>query len=400
MQSNSANPVYVLGQEYLLEFSELVASSLTDYLSEKWGDEWFSACIVQERNQDVNDINDLSFQMRQILDLNNQNFRSALAMSFFGSAILERPHLNALEMIRKSRNFWAHPNRQVTLRDLNRLAFNIVAVVPAGSALSDKCKESLGISDKEDHLPKVARLTSFFQQHRDSIEYRSELSRAIKDFRKTIEQLDKDSSLYLQLIAQNHMLCNLMANFLITQPLYYQLLLDQLIDARDLKTGAKKVREPLLRELQSNLNTSEALKYAEEYIDSFINELGIDNCNCEFCRTVAPGGLVQLKEDSQIAVEELAHKVLVPAANRDGAFDYESWGTRPPLFLFIAVVCSAQEGIDPKKVISEWNFDVLNPDLLLSDDAYEKEDVMEAAIKFIAIRNGVPLQVVENWNLY
>jgi len=400
MQSNSANPVYVLGQEYLLEFSELVSSSLTQYLLEKWGDDWFSSCVIQDRSQAIFDINYLSFQMRQILDLNNQNFRSALAMTFFGTAILEKPHLNALEMIRKSRNVWAHPNRPITLRDLNRLAFNILAIVPTGSALGNKCKASMGISEREDHLSKVARLTSFFQLHRDSIEYRSELSRAIKDFRNTFEGLDKESELYSHVTAQNHILSNLMANFLISQPLYYQMLLDQLIEARDPRTGARKVPENQLRELQRNLNTGEALDYAEEYIDSFINEVGVENCNCNFCKVVGVKGLVQFKEESHTAVEELFHKVMVPPENGLETYGKDKWGTRPPLFLFIATICAAQEGIDAETVITQWNFDILNPELLLGDEAYENEDVMETAIKLVGLRNGVPQSEVDKWNLY
>lgn len=400
MQSNSTNPIYVLGQEYLLEFSELISSSLSEYLYEKWGDDWFSACVIHDRAQPIFDINDLSFQMRQLLDLNNQNFRSALAMTFFGTAILEKPHLNALEMIRKSRNIWAHPNRQITLRDLNRLAFNILAIVPAGSALGNKCKESLGISEKEDHLSKVARLTSFFRLHKDSIEYRSELSKAIKEFRRTFDNLDKESDLYQQVIAQNHLLSNLFANFLISQPLYYQLLLDQLIDARDPKTGAKKVQEPKLRELQNNLNTGEALKYAEEFIDTFIDEVGISKCNCNFCKFVGINGLVQFKEEAHTATEELFHKVMDPSENGQEKYGRENWGTRPPLFLFIATVCASQEGIDAETVITKWNFDILNPEMLLSDEAYENEDVMETAIKLVALRNGVPKSEVENWKIY
>lgn len=400
MQSNSANPVYVLGQEYLLEFSELISSSISQYLLEKWGDDWFSACVIQDRTQAILDINDLSFQTRQILDLNNQNFRSALAMTFFGTAILEKPHLNALEMIRKSRNIWAHPNRPITLRDLNRLAFNILAIAPPGSALANRCKESLGISEKEDHLSKVARLTSFFKLHKDSIEYRSELSKAIKDFRKIFDSLDKESEIYQHVISQNHLLSNLFANFLISQPLYYQLLLDQLIDARDSRTGAKKVQEPLLRELQNNLNTSEALRYAEEYINSFINEVGISNCTCNFCKLVGVNGLVQFKEEAHSATEELFHKVMVPPVNGQELYGRENWGTRPPLFLFIATVCASQKGIDAETVITKWNFDILNPEMLLSDEAYENEDVMETAIKLVALRNGVPQSEVENWKIY
>jgi len=334
------------------------------------------------------------------LDLNNQNFRSAIAMTFFGNALLEKPHLTALEMIRKSRNFWAHPNRPITLRDLNRLAFNVVALVPAGTSLSDKCKESLGISEKEDHVGKVAGLTSLFRIYKDSIEYRSELSKAIKGFRATFDELDKESSLYSQVKAQNHMLSNLLANFLITQPLYYQLLLDQLIEARDVRTGAKRIPEEQLRELQRDLNTAQALNYAKEYIETFINEVGQENCTCNFCQLIAKDGLVQFKEDSQIAVENLYDKAIAPTINPEVISSDDKLGNRPPLFIFIATVCAGQKGMNAEKIVKEWNFDLLNPELSIGDDAYENEDVMETAIKLVALRNGVPLSELEKWDLY
>ena len=55
---------------------------------------------------------------------------------------------------------------------------------------------------------------------------------------------------------------------------------------------------------------------------------------------------------------------------------------------------------DTGAIVREWNFDLLNPELSIADDAYENEDVMETAIKLVALRNGVPLSEIEKWDLY
>ena len=99
--NNTGNPIFVLGQEYLLDFTQLLSKELEKFLLEKWGEDWFEQCAVREPNISPDSMNDLSFLMRQILDLNNHNFRVAMAMSFFGKMQMEKPHLTALEMIRK-----------------------------------------------------------------------------------------------------------------------------------------------------------------------------------------------------------------------------------------------------------------------------------------------------------
>jgi hypothetical protein len=138
-----------------------VLDLLENFLSNKWGDSWFEQCVVKENNYSRESKNDLNFLTRQILDLNNQNFRLAIAMTLFQKSHIEKPHLDALENVRKSRNFWAHPNREITSRDLNKLALSVVAIVPAHESLAKKCSESLTISEKQGHLSKIADLTSF-----------------------------------------------------------------------------------------------------------------------------------------------------------------------------------------------------------------------------------------------
>ena len=79
-QNNSGNPIFVLGQEYLLEFAQFLSHSISSFLSEKWGEDWFDHCVVKDGNVKIEDMSDLSFLLRQILDLNNHNFRFALGM--------------------------------------------------------------------------------------------------------------------------------------------------------------------------------------------------------------------------------------------------------------------------------------------------------------------------------
>jgi hypothetical protein len=68
---------------------------------------------------------------------------------------MEKPHLTALEQIRKSRNFWAHPNRLIKFYDLNRLAFNIRAIVPANEPLAEKCGLLLRTEETSGHMATI-----------------------------------------------------------------------------------------------------------------------------------------------------------------------------------------------------------------------------------------------------
>ena len=92
-QNNSGNPIFVLGQEYLLDFAQFLSNSISSFLLEKWGEDWFEQCVVKEGHVQIEDMSDLSFLLRQILDLNNHNFRFALGMSTFGTAQMQKPHL-------------------------------------------------------------------------------------------------------------------------------------------------------------------------------------------------------------------------------------------------------------------------------------------------------------------
>jgi uncharacterized protein YegP (UPF0339 family) len=49
--------------------------------------------------------------------------------------------------------------------------------------------------------------------------------------------------------------------------------------------------------------------------------------------------------------------------------------------------------------LESWNFDVLNTNIDLDSDAYDSHEVVKAAIKLVAIRNGVPEAQVEKWDL-
>ena len=55
-ENNSGNPIYVLGQEYLLDFSQLVSKRLEKFLHEKWGSDWFEQCVIKEPNISIEDI--------------------------------------------------------------------------------------------------------------------------------------------------------------------------------------------------------------------------------------------------------------------------------------------------------------------------------------------------------
>ena len=398
MASNHDNPLYILGQEYLLEFAEVLENTISKNLSIKWGEHWLALCVIPERTSTPRSISDLSFQLKQILDLNNHNFRTAIAMEFLGQPVLNKAHLTALEMIRKSRNFWAHPDRIVTLKDLHRLAFNLIAIIPSESALAIKCRDALQISDKEKFERKIMALISINQLFKNSVEYRSELSLAIQRFNKVSSKIDKSgaSDIESEFVTQNHLLNNLWANFLITQPLYYNLLLDSLIVNRESRTGQKSFSESKLSDLQRNLNTDEAFEFARSFIESFISSK--KDCTCGFCELTDDKKILILKEESHKIIEDyylmIHKKEMSQVTLRD-----EERGRTPAVVLFIATVCAAKGKIPAETVWNDWNYDLLNLNLDLDDDAYENYDVLNAVIKLIAIRNGVPAAEVEKWDL-
>ena len=397
-ENNSGNPIYVLGQEYLLDFSQLVSNRLEKFLHEKWGSDWFEQCVIKEPNISIDSMNDLSFLSRQILDLNNHNFRLAFAMEFFEKTQMEKPHLTAIEMIRKSRNFWAHPNRIVKLHDLHKLAFNIRAVIPASEPLAEKCGQLLSTEEKGDHLSVIASMTEINKIYRNTTEYRTEMAKSLSEFTKHISDLSGQKEFDPMFTAQNHMLRNLWANFLVMQPMFYAMQLDCLIEKRDPKSGRKSISEKLLLELQHNLDTEGGLRMASEYIDALKSEIGSSNCSCEFCKTIAATGPAFFLEDSQERIDNL-HIAMHEGKELSTFFEGEEIrGLVSTLFLLLIPVCAAKANLSIEEVMN-WNFDILNPSLNISSEAFENHDVLIAVIKLLAIRNGQEPSEVDLWDL-
>jgi hypothetical protein len=397
-ENNTGNPIFVLGQEYLLDFTQLLSKELEKFLLEKWGEDWFEQCAVREPNISPDSMNDLSFLMRQILDLNNHNFRVAMAMSFFGKMQMEKPHLTALEMIRKSRNFWAHPNRLIKLHDLNKLAFNIRAIIPASEPLAEKCARLLSSEEKGDDLSVIASMTAISELFRNKMEYRSEMAKSIKEFTNYIKQSSDNEDFDSIFVAQNHMLKNLLINFLIMQPIFYQLQLDRIVQIRDSRTGSRILNHHVIVKLQQELDAEAGIRMATEFAESVKAELGDENCDCGFCVNIAGEGPVIFREDSQKKIDDI-HESLENKTEISELFGGKDIsGMRPDYFLLIAAVCAARSKIPAETVWKEWNFDVLNPSLDISSDAFIGSDVLTAAIKLVAIRNGISPSEVETWD--
>jgi hypothetical protein len=105
-----------------------------------------------------------------------------------------------------------------------------------------------------------------------------------------------------------------------------------------------------------------------------------------------------LKEESHKMIEDyylmIHKKEMSQVTLRD-----EERGRTPGVVLFIAAVCAAKGNIPAETVWNDWNYDLLNLNLDLDDEAYENYGVSNAVIKLIAIRNGVPAAEVEKWDL-
>jgi hypothetical protein len=400
VSSNVGNPVYVLGQEYILEFGQLLAENIEIFLEKQWGSDWFDQCVSDGSQIGKTSMRDLSFLMRQILDLNNHNFRLAIAMTFFGTTKMEKPHLTALEQIRKLRNLWAHPDRTIEMKDLSRLSFNIIAVVPSTMTLAKKCSKSLAVSENEGHLSQIASMTSISKLYQNSVEYKSEMAIALREFTSQIKANSDNSDLSQNFVAQNHLLNNLYLNFQVTQALYHSLMMDSLIDIRDKRNGRKLLNDKALEELFRDLDTNSALNLAAEFSDSLSGEIGREVCSCAFCENVPLSEGFSMREPGQTKVADVYLNLHTnkPIQNLFEDFD-PSGGRMPGVFLFIMAVCLNKSGISAEEIYNEWSFDVLNPLIDLDSDVYDIEGLTSAAIRLVAIRNGIAPEVVQSWEL-
>lgn len=398
-ENNTGNPFFVLGQEFLLDFTQLLSKEIEQFLIEKWGEEWFELCVVKESHITVEAMSDLSFLLRQTLDLNNHNFRVALAMSFFGKTQIEKPHLTALEIIRKSRNFWAHPNRLIKIYDLNKLAFNILAIIPISEPLYKKCAQLLSTEVRNDHLSVIASMTEINRKYKNTAEYRTQFAKSLDEFAKHVKAISSQENLHPLFTAQNHMLRNLWGNFLIIQPMYYALQLDCLIEQRDPQSGFKTFSDEYLLELQRDLDVEGGLRIAQEYLDSMKSEIGSDKCECEYCQSIASTGPIFFREDSQKIVDDL-HVAVHKDGDLSTLFEGRNLGGRRPEYFWYLTVMSTLIGNISAEDVVKWNFDILNPSLTRNSEAFEDDDVMLATLKLLAIRNGVAPSVVDKWEFH
>lgn len=398
--SNVGNPYFVLGQEFLLDFTQFLNKTLENYLEDQWGKDWFEQCVVKDGHNVIESMKDFSFLMRQILDLNNHNFRVALAQSFFKTTQMEKPHLTALEQIRKSRNIWAHPNRKITYRDLNQIAFNIRAIVPDNEPLAEKCDLLRRTKETPNHQATIASMTEINKLYKNSTEYRSEMANSLKIFSNQIKEFSTHGELESLLISQNHLLQNLWANWLLLQPLCYGLLLDIYGEKRDSRSGARYVSQKRLLELSRDLDTENGFRLAIEYAQSLAKEVGVDNCDCEFCKIVGDTGPVFFREEAQEKVEEVVRNIEAGKSIDHLFNDNNNQGfSRPLNFSFMMAVCSAKGNIPFDLIWETWSCDLFNPSLPPDAEALEDHNVTKAMIKLFAIRNGVSPLEVESWDL-
>lgn len=394
-QSNKGNPIYIIGQELILEFTEEISQTIEQYLYSKWGHDWEIECLLPDRENHVVNLKDFGFICRQILELNNQHFRLAIAQSYFARLTLEKPHLLAIEMTRKSRNLWAHPDKVINKKDLDTLAFNIMALLPNEHQLAIKCKKILGISDSNNYANKIASLTSISELYSHTIEYRSEFATALKDFASISKKLKINLEMKEAFDTVYHTLLSTAANYMTLQALYYQLLLDQLIKYKDPRTG-RRINGEIIAKFNRDIDTENSLKMAFDFINDLKSTIEMDECNCELCKITGTGLIADMREISHQEIDAYYMKRLTK--NGDFKLLDSDLGPLPPLLILIMPILVAKLNLDVHVVYSEWSFDLINPELSLFDNAYSDENVLNAAMKMIAIRNGIDPNIVYKTN--
>jgi len=69
------------------------------------------------------------------------------------------------------------------------------------------------------------------------------------------------------------------------------------------------------------------------------------------------------------------------------------------VMLLKSILVTLSFSISAEEIYNEWSFDVLNPLIDLDSDVYDIEGLTSAAIRLVAIRNGIAPEVVQSWDL-
>ena len=142
----SQKQIETLGDEYIKDFGIAISEILDRQLTKKHGEEWFE---ITFKTPDKNKINALKKAgkkdpytlIHQIVKNRNNDYRAAIASEFKLPNSSVSIH-NSLNTILDLRNKWAHPNDEISLKDLLSLLDSIYSILGnRNHVLGDRCEE-------------------------------------------------------------------------------------------------------------------------------------------------------------------------------------------------------------------------------------------------------------------
>jgi hypothetical protein len=299
---------WVTGSHLLRRFQDSLFRCLSEQLEPKYGKEWFEKTVVPALNPNDTVDKDLSGLLSQIIRYENQNFRLAVALSFFKKTFLTKEQEAALKSIRRLRNRWYHESSEVKskirISNLEELALAI-QVFATDLNLEIECNSVLsGI--KEGNVTQALFSLSWIARHLEqrSIETNSYkmLQNELKIWKNEYANLANSAEDFERLNRLTKMLehayQSLNFQYLFLMHSYHSFqkdLLDMLEEDPHEKPDAKSVS--LLEESKKYqfISPVKFLTWEEhelDTIDSAFNLLresqGGEKCDCEYCAQI-PG---------------------------------------------------------------------------------------------------------------
>ena len=164
----SSNEVLILGNELLMMLQEDLFSRLQSELELRWGSNWLAECSIFEKGNHGEPKSDLQFLLKQIIQMNNGNFRLAISKQLFGELKMTKEQLDSLSKIQVFRNSWAHPiAEQMTLSLLRELSLEILRLYGnKKNSLVEYCFFIKNVKGNDfEALPRILANSVLFRKH-------------------------------------------------------------------------------------------------------------------------------------------------------------------------------------------------------------------------------------------
>jgi hypothetical protein len=324
-QDNYSNEIFILGNELLLSFQDVIFIALEKQLMPRWGKDWLEQCLVLDEKVKFKFSKDLQVILKQILLSNNGNFRLALATEFFKTNKLSKSQLDALANIQICRNLWAHPSADyMTLTNLQKLGKDIIKFYEGNvNQITEYCTFIISFkSDDELPIPKILMNSALFKRHLGQIENiytdiknNPKLESKIIDLQSEIAKL-RDNKLMPNNQSDDftfilHMLTDAMAT-----NTRLKLMVAGLCSGYFTKYGSKNIKSRKLQKRMKDFEEKHINYLAEEFVtlvkmDEESVELrksttGTNNCSCQFCEVTGESGTLGIASSVQMELFELS----------------------------------------------------------------------------------------------